>query len=113
MPFRPVLPVLPVLLCLLAGPLWAHDQPAAYDRISLNESARAEVDNDLMVAVLDAWAEGREAAGPADEVNRTMDWAVNLARSHPEIQVQTLGYHTRPIYQKNNIRGWRVSQSLR
>ena len=105
---------LSLLVLLVCGLQAAYaETPPQYNRVSLNESARAEVENDLLVAVLFAQAEDRAAATPADTVNRAMDWAVSLAKSHPEVKVQTLGYRTQAIYNKSNIRGWRVSQSLR
>lgn len=106
-------PILALMLALFAGNGFAHSETPQYNRVSLNESAQTEVDNDLLVAVLFAQAEGKDAATPADEVNRIMDWAVNLAKSHPEVKVQTLGYHSNAIYKKSVIRGWRVNQSLR
>lgn len=104
-----------LLLVLLFASLQSAyaEAPPQYNRVTLNESAQAEVENDLLVAILFAQAEGREAAAPADQVNRIMDWAVAMAKSHPEVKVQTQGYRTQAIYQKNNIRGWRVNQSLR
>lgn len=112
------MPKLPIALLstliLLAAPLAVFAaEPLRYNRVSLNESAQSEVENDLLVAVLAAQAEGRDAGAPADEVNRQMDWAVNMAKSLPDVKVQTLGYNTRAIYNKNQVRGWRVSQSLR
>ena len=100
-------------LALLSTQAFAGSDDAQYNRVSLNESAQIEVDNDLLVVVMFAQAEGRDAAAPADEVNRRMDWAVNMAKSHPEVKVQTLGYQTSPLYNKSTIRGWRVNQSLR
>ena len=105
--------ILALALALFAGAGFAHPEAPQYNRVSLNESAQTEVDNDLLVAVLFAQAEGRDAATPADEVNRMMDWAVTVARSHPEVKVQTLGYHSNALYNKSTIRGWRVNQSLR
>ena len=105
--------LVPLMLLLLTAPLAAHQDVLPYNRISLNESAMIEVDNDLLVVILFAQAEGRDAATPADEVNRQIDWAINLAKSHPEIKIQTMGYNTQAVYSKNNIRGWRVNQSLR
>ena len=102
-----------LLLAMLAGAAPADTVPPTYNRVSLDESAEAEVDNDLLVAVLFAQAEGRDAGAPADEVNRAIDAAVTLAGRHPEVKTQTLGYHTSPVYQKNTLKGWRVSQSLR
>jgi predicted secreted protein len=104
----------PLCLLLLLAPIAGAGQTApTYNRIQLGESARAEVENDLLVAVLFAQSEGRDPAVPADEVNRLMDWALNLAKSHPEIKAQTLNYQTNPVYAKDKIRAWRVRQSLR
>ena len=105
--------ILALMLVLFSGTGLAHSETPQYNRVSLNESAQMDVDNDQLVAVLFAQAEGKDAATPADEVNRMMDWAVSLAKSHPEVKVQTLGYHSNAIYNKNTIRGWRVNQSLR
>lgn len=105
--------LVPVMLLLLTAPLAAHQDVLPYNRISLNESAMIEIDNDLLVVMLFAQAEGRNATQPADEVNRQIDWAINLVKSHPEIKIQTMDYNTQPVYSKNNIRGWRVNQSLR
>lgn len=110
---RRTLPLV-LLLALSAGPAPAiAEQPPEYNRVTLNESAQAEVENDLLVAVLFAQAEDRESAVAADQVNRVMDWAVTMAREHPEVKVQTLAYYTNAVYNKSNIRGWRVNQSLR
>ena len=105
--------IIALFLALLSIQAFAGSDDAQYNRVSLNESAQIEVDNDLLVVVMFAQAEGRDAAAPADEVNRRMDWAVNMTKSHPEVKVQTLGYQTTPLYSKSTIRGWRVNQSLR
>ena len=97
---------------LLSAPTLSAEQPQ-YNRVSLNESAETEVDNDLMVAVLFAQAEGRDAVTPADQVNREIDWALGTAKGVPAVKVQTLGYQTQAVYDKNSVRGWRVMQSLR
>lgn len=110
------MPRIPALLCLLLllAPFAGAGQTApTYNRVHLGESARAEVENDLLVAVLFAQSEGRDPAVPADEVNRAMDWALSLAKSHPEVKAQTLNYQTNPVYTKDKIRAWRVRQSLR
>lgn len=110
---RLFLPTALLLTLVAATPAVFAETPPEYNRVTMNESAQADVENDLLVAVLFAQAEGREATNPADEVNRVMDWAVNLAKAHPEVKLQTLGYHTQPVYNKGSIRGWRVNQSLR
>ena len=102
-----------LLLVSFSHPASADAETPVYNRVSLNESAHADVDNDLLVAVLFAQAEGPDATTPADQVNRQMDWAVSMAKSLPEVKTQTLGYRTQAIYNKGKIRGWRVNHSLR
>jgi predicted secreted protein len=106
------LPLMLILLLISSG-LLAEQNAPTYNRVTLNESAQQEIDNDLLVVVFFAQAEGQRAMEPADEVNRAMDWAISVARSHPGIKAQTLAYSTQPIYDKSTIRGWRVRQSLR
>ena len=109
----PPLTLTAMLLLLGALALPASAEPLPYNRVALDVSAQAEVDNDELVAVLTAQAEGNDVATPADTVNRRMDWAVNVARGVPGVKVQTLGYSSQPVYDKQKIRAWRVSQSLR
>ncbi|WP_078121515.1 SIMPL domain-containing protein [Thiosocius teredinicola] len=100
-------------LAAISPATFAAQEELPYNRVTLNESASQDVDNDQLVAVLFAQAEGSDAAQPADEVNRIMDWALKLAKEHSEVKSQTLGYNTQPVYNKSAIRGWRVNQSLR
>ena len=108
---------LPLLTALLATIFCtaATAQPEApvYNRVNLSESAHAEIANDRLVVIMSAQAEGADAATPADEVNRMMDWAMSMLKDLPEVQVQTLDYRSNAIHDKQTIRGWRVKQSLR
>ncbi|UCF94892.1 MAG: SIMPL domain-containing protein [Desulfobacterales bacterium] len=101
-----------LLVGLATQSLSAADQPLTYDRISLSVSATAEVENDILVAVLFYQREGSEPGKLADDVNQTIAWALERARSAAEIQVQTLDYHTSPIYSKQTLTGWRVRQAI-
>lgn len=105
--------VFSVFLSLLMPLVAGADSKPTFNRVTLNESAQRAVENDRLVVVLFAQAEGRDAAAPADEVNRLMDWALALANSHADIEVQTEGYHSSAIYKDGRIRGWRVRQALR
>jgi predicted secreted protein len=87
--------------------------PPTYNRVILSESASAEIETDRLVVVLYAQAEGRDARQPADEVNQAIDWALAITGEQGDIQTQTLGYQTTPVYKDGRIRGWRVRQSLR
>ncbi len=108
---------LPLLTALLATVFCtaATAQPEApvYNRVNLSESAHAEIANDRLVVIMSAQAEGADAATPADEVNRMMDWAMSMLKDLPEVKVQTLDYRSNAIHDKQTIRGWRVKQSLR
>ena len=100
------------LLLVLLLPAQAAE-PTPYDRVTLSEQASAEPENDLMVAQLFAQAEGDDATVLADRVNRAVAGALAVARRTPGVKVSTLAYRTQPIYEKNRIRGWRVSQDIR
>lgn len=103
-----------LLLCwLLVAPLMAEEAPLTYDRVNLSANASAEVDNDTLVAVLYAQRESRVATEAAEQVNRDVGWAVQLAKKESAIKVQTLDYRTNPVYRKQILTGWQVRQSLR
>jgi len=101
-----------ILLALLSGALLA-DQPLTYERINLAVSAGREVDNDTLVGILFAQAEGNDPARLASEINQSIGQAVELAKSKSGIRVQTLDYNTSPLYRSQTLTGWRVRQSIR
>lgn len=107
--------LLAVLVIAMAIQSVAHAQetPLTYDRIDLSVSETREVENDILVAVLYAQKEGSRAAQLADSVNRSIQWAIDIAKNTRGIKVQTLDYHTRPTYNKQALTGWRVRQSIR
>jgi predicted secreted protein len=102
------------VLALLSGVAYAgSSDPLTYDRISLSVSAQEDVDADLMVAAMAAQRDGADAAELAGEVNAAVDWALNQAQEETQIESETLGYTTNPVYAKGNQTGWRVRQSIR
>ena len=106
------------LTALLAGglaapiPLAAHDDQPHYDRINLSASAGSEIETDTLVAVLFKQHQSSDQASASDEVNRSIRWAIERAKA-ANVKVTTSSYNTQPIYQKQNITGWRVRQSIR
>ncbi len=88
-------------------------EPLTYDRIELAATASREVDNDLLVAVVYAQREGGDAAKLAAQVSESVRWGVETAKQVPGVKVQTLSYQTIPVYAKQTITGWRVSQAFR
>jgi len=103
-----------LLLTWAAAPVLADsDGHDAYDRVSLGAQAEDEVENDLLSAVLYSQREGEDASHLATEVNKAVEWAVAEASKVPQVQVQTLEYRTDPVYDRQTLKGWRVTQSLR
>lgn len=91
----------------------ADEAPTTYNRINLSVSAEERVANDIVTAELYSEREGEQASRVASEVNQDMAWALDLAQSVEEVSVQTTGYFSQPVYQKQIVVGWRVRQSIR
>ncbi len=94
-----------------ALPAGAADMPR-YNQIHFQVERSQPVENDRMHAVLSVTAEDENAARLADQVNRTMDWAVKMAKTQQKIEIQTGSYRTYPVYNKNKIQRWRATQEL-
>ena len=91
----------------------AHDAAPTYDRVNFRVSATQEVNNDTLVAIMYYERNGQQPTTMADDVNRTVAWAVDLTGKTSGIKVQTLQYRQEPIYHKQSISSWRVRQSIR
>lgn len=87
-------------------------EPAHYDRIRLSAQAVTDVQTDVLVAVLSAQRQGKDPGKLANEVNLLVKHALEQCHKVSQIEVQTLGYETSPVYDKGHRDGWRVSQSL-
>jgi predicted secreted protein len=105
--------LLPLLFALLLPSLALGGTDPNYDRVQLDASASADVDNDRMTATLFAQSESASAAVAAGEVNEAIAWALDMLDEHAAVEVQTAAYHTSPIYRNNKIMAWRVNQALR
>lgn len=106
-----------VLAFLLAPAMWsaavsAHDTAPVYDRIHLSASSGRQVETDTLVAIMYREQQAARQASAADEVNRDVRWAIDLAKARG-ITVRTAAYRTQPVYEKGQIQGWRVHQSIR
>jgi predicted secreted protein len=97
----------------LASAGLAHEPAPTFDRIGFSVSASEEVDNDTLVANMYHQVQGQNPTIMADEVNKTMGWAVGQAKKIPGVKVQTLQYRQDPVYRNQSVSGWRVRQSLR
>ena len=101
------------LLFVLTWQAWADDAPLTYDRIDFSVVATRQVENDTLVAILYVQREGEDAGKLVDAVNRSIQWGLAQARKASELKIQTLDYHTNPVYRNQKLQGWRVSQSIR
>lgn len=95
----------------IVSPAGAAEAPR-YNQIHFQVERSRPVDNDRMQAVLAVTGEDENPARLADEVNRTMAWAVKIAKAEPKIELRTGGYRTHPVYSKDKIQRWRATQEL-
>ena len=106
---------LAIALCVAfasTGTVVAHEIPQSYDRINFQVSAAEEVANDTLVAVMYSERSGQKPSAIADEVNRNISWAVDLARRSDGIKLQTLHYRQDPLYTNQGIRRARSFRTL-
>ncbi len=101
------------LVFLVCTPAAAHEVPITYDRINLSVTEQADVDNDVLVAVMFYQREGQRAAAVSNEVNKNVSWALAKARAVAAVKSQTLQYTTSPVYRNQVVTGWRVRQGVR
>jgi len=110
--FARLLFILSVFAFAAAGQAMAADAAPRYNQIHFQVERSRAVDNDRMQAVLSVTAEDASAARLADQINRTMDWAVKTAKTKPDIEVRSGNYRTYPVYSKDKIQRWRAVQEL-
>jgi predicted secreted protein len=101
---------------VLAAAGAAAAQPFAPDpknRVSFAVERTREVANDWITAVVGASDEDSDAARLADRVNKTMDWALGIAKQTKGVTVKSGGYATQPVHDKDGkIARWAASQDL-
>lgn len=105
------------IACLLAtaacaGAAAAEDAEPAFNRIEFHTQAVREVENDVTRVVLAVEKEDTDPARLAEEINRTMTWALQQARAEAEVQSRSGNYQTFPVYDKQRVVRWRASQQL-
>ncbi len=90
-----------------------HHEPVA-DVVNLQAEASREVENDQLVAVLAAEAQGANPAELTEMVNRKMADALKTAKEVPSVKLRSGNYQTFPQRGKEGrIESWQVSQELR
>ena len=101
------------LVCMLGIQMtWAAEEAPRYNQIHYQVERSRPVDNDRMHATLNVSAEDGNAARLADQINRSMDWALKTAKAYSKVQSRTASYQTHPVYDKDKIQRWRATQEL-
>jgi predicted secreted protein len=81
-------------------------------RVDFQVERSRDVANDWIQAVVGITDEDLDAAALADRVNRTMAWALEIARAKTGVVAKSGGYRTVPVHEKGKLRRWRASQDL-
>lgn len=111
----------PSLLAILfyAAPLAAmaaEPAPAVGPVIEFSVDAQRPAPNDQVIAIMYVEQAGADAAALARGVNRAVTAAMETARAHPSVKLQSAGTSTWPNYGKGSgtrIEGWRMRSELR
>jgi len=101
-----------VILLVFASPGVAHDEETLFNVVHLQAQAEREIPNDEMLVVLAAEQEGSDASRIAAEINKDMQWALDIIQSYGDVDSKTGNYRTYPVYNKQTITAWRASQQL-
>jgi predicted secreted protein len=93
--------------------LAAAEGGSHYDRISLRAERSRQVPNDTARAQLGITLEDHDAVELQYRVNEIMKWAIEVATHYEDVEAQTGGYRTHPVYKNQLIDHWRATQELR
>lgn len=104
--------LLPCFLLALALPANAHDVETLFNVVNLQAQAEREIPNDQMTVILVTEHEGSNAASISQEINKDMQWALDIIKTYKGVNSKTGNYQTYPIYNKQTITGWRSSQQV-
>jgi len=84
-----------------------------YDRISLSAERSRQVPNDTARAQLGITMEDPDAVELQYRMNEIMNWGVEVATHYENVEAQTGGYRTQPVYVDKRIDHWTATQELR
>ncbi len=102
------------LALLVAWPAAGAFAQAPLTRLYLQESASREVEQNVLVATVQAHAEATSPAQAQAAVNEAMAAAVERVRAEPEIRAATGGYSVYQRYDRDSRPvGWVAEQDLR
>ena len=80
--------------------------------VNMQASASAEVETDTMLASIAVEGENYDPSALADEINKTMAWALKTAAPFKTVKVKGGQYTSHQLYNKNIFKAWRGSQTI-
>ncbi len=113
--------LLPALLLAFALPCAAHAQPRSADaaaqterapRLSLAASAYREVAQDRVTVTLYAERESAQPAAGQAQVSALLAPVLAQLKTHADLEVQSSGYRTDPVWQQSRVVGWRTRGAI-
>lgn len=90
----------------------AHEDETLFNVVHLQAQSEREIPNDEMLVVLAVEQEGSDASRIAADINKDMQWALEIIKPRDAVESKTGNYRTYPVYNKQTITGWRASQQV-
>lgn len=100
------------LLSIVTVTANAHDNEPMFNIVNLQAESERDIPNDQMIVILAAEHEGNNPANISRDVNKDMQWALDIIKTFENIESKTGNYQTWPVYSKQTISGWRSSQQV-
>lgn len=102
-----------------AAPVFAQSADALHGaavdqrpRLNLDAAAWREVVQDRVVATLYAESESPEPAAGQTQVSRLLAPVLERLKGMADVEVQSAGYRTDPVWQQSRVVGWRTRGAL-
>lgn len=99
-------------LTTCAPALQAGENELIFNQVRLEAQVEREVENDQLQVLLAVEEQGTEPDKLASRINEAMQWALDMAKKQPAMQVSTKSYQTFPVYKDRLVVAWRASQIL-
>lgn len=119
--YAPMISMLLALGCASAIPIpvaaqaGASANTAAVDprpRLNLDAAAYRDVVQDRIIVTLYAERESPQPAAGQTQVSELLNPVLERLRARPELEVESTGYRTDPVWQQSRIVGWRTRASV-
>jgi predicted secreted protein len=102
------------LLSVTASAFAAESDQPRYNVVELQAEAQREVQNDLLNATFYVELNDANPATLANEMNKSVNEALRVAKDYKIVRVRSGGNQTHPVYSKNNVlTGWRGRAEIR